>query len=91
VIAALPGVREVTVFGVDDARWGQTPHAVVVVDSDDRRVSTEQVIDACRRSLGSYKKPASVTLTTEPLPRSPVGKIQRVVARARYAAEGGSN
>ncbi len=34
--------------------------------------------------LGSYKKPTQVEFRTEPLPRSPVGKIQRKVLREPY-------
>jgi acyl-CoA synthetase (AMP-forming)/AMP-acid ligase II len=44
------------------------------------------VIGTCRQLLGSYKKPASVAFRTEPLPRSPVGKIQRKVLREPYWA-----
>jgi acyl-CoA synthetase (AMP-forming)/AMP-acid ligase II len=83
VIAQLPGVREVAVFGVPHDRWGETPRAVVVVD-DVGELNEEDVIAACRERLGSYKKPAAVEFTTEPLPRSPVGKLQRTVLRAPY-------
>ncbi|HEX4109239.1 MAG TPA: AMP-binding protein [Solirubrobacteraceae bacterium] len=80
VISELAGVREVAVFGVPAARWGETPHAVVVV-AEDCALTDEDVRAACVERLGSYKKPSSVELRTEPLPRSPVGKILRRALR----------
>jgi acyl-CoA synthetase (AMP-forming)/AMP-acid ligase II len=44
------------------------------------------VIETCKRILGSYKKPHEVVLRSDPLPRSPVGKIQRKVLREPYWA-----
>jgi acyl-CoA synthetase (AMP-forming)/AMP-acid ligase II len=83
VIAQIPGVREVVVFGVPDERWGETPLALVVTD-DDADITDADVIDVCRTRLGSYKKPAAVRFQTHPLPRSIVGKIQRKVLREPY-------
>jgi acyl-CoA synthetase (AMP-forming)/AMP-acid ligase II len=76
VIANHPGVIEVAVFGVPHEKWGETPHAVCVV-GEDAAVSEEAIIDQVAEELGSYKKPGGVTLQTEPLPKSPVGKIKR--------------
>ncbi|HEX5118081.1 MAG TPA: AMP-binding protein [Pseudonocardiaceae bacterium] len=85
VIIELPGVREVSVFGVPDERWGETPLALVVVDPE-RPVTPETVVAACVRRLGSYKKPGRVRITTEPLPRTPLGKISRKLLREPYWA-----
>jgi acyl-CoA synthetase (AMP-forming)/AMP-acid ligase II len=40
-------------------------------------VSEAQIIEMVADELGSYKKPGSVTIRTEALPKSPVGKIKR--------------
>jgi acyl-CoA synthetase (AMP-forming)/AMP-acid ligase II len=80
VIAELTGVREVAVFGIPDARWGETPHAVVVVE-EDATLTEDDVTRTCAERLGSYKKPSSVELRSEPLPRSPVGKVLRRALR----------
>jgi acyl-CoA synthetase (AMP-forming)/AMP-acid ligase II len=40
-------------------------------------ITEDQLIDLVSDDLGSYKKPGSITITTEPLPKSPVGKIKR--------------
>jgi acyl-CoA synthetase (AMP-forming)/AMP-acid ligase II len=83
VISELAGVREVAVFGIPDERWGETPCAVVVTD-EGVVLTAEAVVAACRDRLGSYKKPRVVTLRTEPLPRSPVGKVLRRELRDPY-------
>jgi len=85
VISDLPGVREVAVVGAPDARWGETPVAVVVL-GEDARVTEQQVIQTCAERLGSYKKPSRVVLQSEVLPRTPVGKIQRKAIREQFWA-----
>ena len=85
VLADHPAVIEAAVFGVPDARWGETPVAHVCV-ADPGAVTEAELIALCADRLGSYKKPSSVVLTTEPLPKSPVGKIQRKVLREPYWA-----
>ena len=83
VILDLAGVIEVAVFGVPDSRWGETPLAVCVLEAG-AEVSAEAVVEQCRTRLGSYKKPGRVEFRTEPLPKSPVGKLQRKVLREPY-------
>lgn len=76
VIAGHPDIIEVAVFGVPHERWGETPHAVCVVN-EGASITAEQITEMVADDLGSYKKPGAVTITTEPLPKSPVGKIKR--------------
>ena len=85
-IAELPGVREVVVVGVPHDKWGEAPLAGVHA-ADDSGLTDQAVIEACSRTLGSYKKPAKVVFRSEALPRSPVGKIQRKVIREPYWAD----
>ena len=85
VIGVLPGVREVVVFGAPHERWGETPVAEVIVEPG-AAISAEEIIQACRDKLGSYKQPRQVVFRTEPFPRSPVGKLQRKVIREPYWA-----
>lgn len=85
VITDHPAVIEAAVFGVPDDRWGETPIAVCMVDPA-VPVEESDLIELCARRLGSYKKPSKVVLVTDPLPRSPVGKIQRKVLREPYWA-----
>jgi acyl-CoA synthetase (AMP-forming)/AMP-acid ligase II len=82
-IGLMGPVREVAVFGVPHDKWGETPMALVVVD-ELGLLDEDTIIEECRSRLGSYKKPSQVEFRTEPLPRSPVGKIQRKVIREPY-------
>jgi acyl-CoA synthetase (AMP-forming)/AMP-acid ligase II len=83
VIGALPGVREVVVFGVPHERWGETPVAEVILE-EGAMTTEQQIIDACREDLGSYKQPGRVVFRDVAFPRSPVGKLQRKVIREAY-------
>jgi acyl-CoA synthetase (AMP-forming)/AMP-acid ligase II len=85
VIATLPGVREVVVFGAPHEHWGETPVAEVLLE-DGAVLDEATVVEACRASLGSYKRPGTVVFRSEPFPRSPVGKLQRKVIREPYWA-----
>jgi acyl-CoA synthetase (AMP-forming)/AMP-acid ligase II len=76
VLANHPAVIEVAAFGVPSQKWGESPYAVCVV-GDAEAVSEDELIELVAEELGSYKKPVGVTVTTDPLPKSPVGKIKR--------------
>jgi fatty-acyl-CoA synthase len=72
VIARIPGVREAAVVGVEDAKFGEAPIAVVVGSS---AVSEDLVSAECKGELAGYKRPRRVILREEPLPRNQNGKI----------------
>lgn len=78
-IAAVPGVADVAVVGVSHPRWGQTPVAVVVPKVD-ASLTEQDVMDCCRRSIASYKKPTRVVFVDE-LPRSASNKVLKRVLR----------
>ncbi|HEY7009626.1 MAG TPA: AMP-binding protein, partial [Jatrophihabitantaceae bacterium] len=85
VIADLPGVLEVAVFGIPHQRFGETPMAVVTI-TPSATLTAEQVIAACAERLGSYKKPTVVEFTTDALPKSVVGKLLRKQLREPHWA-----
>jgi acyl-CoA synthetase (AMP-forming)/AMP-acid ligase II len=85
VILDHPSIVEVAVFGVPDERWGESPMAICVV-AEGAEIDEGQVIDLCQERLGSYKKPSKVIFRHNPLPKSPVGKLQRKVLREPYWA-----
>lgn len=80
VLASHPAVVEVAVFGVPHATWGETPMAVCCVEAG-AEVTEDELRRLVADRLGSYMKPTHVQLTTEPLPRSPVGKVMRRALR----------
>jgi acyl-coenzyme A synthetase/AMP-(fatty) acid ligase len=57
--------------------------AVVTVDGRTPVTATELQQLVAER-LGSYRKPVDVTISTDPLPKSPVGKILRKTLREPY-------
>jgi long-chain acyl-CoA synthetase len=81
-----PGVHEVAVFGLPDARLGEIVGAAVVV-----RTGVELTADELRAELGkhlaSFKIPARIWFRTEQLPRIASGKIFKRQIKADYAAE----
>jgi len=78
-------VIEAAVFAAPHERWGETPVAVCVV-ADGAAVTSDELVALCAERLGSYKKPSEVVVRTEPLPKSPVGKVQRKALREPYWA-----
>jgi len=76
VLCDHPDVIEAAVFGVPSERWGESPYGVVMV-APGANVTGDELVQLCAERLGSYKKPTAIELTTEPLPKSPVGKLAR--------------
>ena len=87
VINKHPAVQEVCVFGVPDARWGETPKAVVVLRPG-ATAGKQEIVECCRERLAGYKRPRYVQfLTAEELPRSTTGKLQRHILAERGFTE----
>jgi long-chain acyl-CoA synthetase len=84
-LQAVPGVIAVAVVGVPDDRLGARVAAVVQTaeaDAPDADLLTEH----CRAALSRYKVPERWHLTTAPLPRNAMGKIDRPKLSALFAA-----
>ena len=74
VVALHPGVLEVGAVGVPDDRSGEVPKIVVV--KKDPELTSEALIEHCRRELTGYKVPRHVEFRDE-LPKTNVGKVLR--------------
>ncbi len=90
VLGKHPGVREVAVVGVPDAKWDERPHAEVVLRDDAVGTVTERDLQKhLRVSIddGSIHKRAILTtiVIAAALPKTSVGKIDKKVLRARLA------
>jgi acyl-CoA synthetase (AMP-forming)/AMP-acid ligase II len=83
VIADHAEILDVAVVGIPHERWGETPLAVCHV-REGHTIGVEEVVAAVVDRLGSYKKPTVVEFTTDPLPRTVTGKLQRKVLREPY-------
>jgi fatty-acyl-CoA synthase len=77
-------VHEVAVVGMSDAKWGEAPHAFVVLKPGCEAAS-EDLRAFTREHLAHFKCPHSFTFVTE-LPKTATGKIQKFVLRGRKPA-----
>ena len=84
VLMRHPAVQEVGVVGVPDERWGEVPHAFVVLTSSGS-VTGDELIAFVRERLAHFKAPHGVSFIPE-LPKTATGKIQKFVLRAGRAA-----
>ena len=73
-ISLLPGVAEVAVIGIPDAKWGEAVHAIIVPHAG-ADLTTEAVIAHCRTQIAGYKCPRSVEFRDTPLPLSGARKV----------------
>ncbi|MCD7032613.1 o-succinylbenzoate--CoA ligase [Metabacillus sp. GX 13764] len=85
VLTSHHSVKEAGVTGVPHEKWGEVPHAFIVLrDSADK----EELLRYCKKHLASYKVPAFITFA-EALPRNASSKLLRRTLKewARREAE----
>lgn len=75
VLTMHPGVLEAGAIGVPDERTGEAVKVVVV--PKDPTLTADDLLAHCRQHLTAYKLPRIVEFRSEPLPKSPIGKILR--------------
>lgn len=75
VLAAMDGVAQCAIFGVDHPRWGEAV-AAAVVRKPEASVDEQAVVDYMRGRLASYKKPTQV-LILDALPMNAGMKVQK--------------
>ena len=81
-----PAICEIAVVGVPDERWGETPHAFVVLN-DGASAGAEELIAYARDKMAHFKAPRRISFV-EQLPKTATGKIQKFVLRQGQAAIG---
>jgi fatty-acyl-CoA synthase len=79
VLLRHPAVQEAAIVGLPDEKWGETPHAFVVL-RDGAGVTEDDLIAFARQHLAHFKAPRGVTFVGE-LPKTATGKIQKFVLR----------
>ena len=84
VLLRHPGVQEVAIVGLPHERWGEAPHAFVVLKQG-ARVDENELREFARANIAHFKAPHSVTFLKE-LPKTATGKIQKYVLRGRQCA-----
>jgi acyl-CoA synthetase (AMP-forming)/AMP-acid ligase II len=84
VLLRHPSVQEVAVVGLPDPKWGEAPHAFVVLKPN-AAATPEELRAFTRERLAHFKTPHSFTFVPE-LPKTATGKIQKYVLRGRRSA-----
>ncbi len=84
VLLRHPAVEEVAIVGFADKRWGEAPHAFVVLKQG-AHAEERELREFARANLAHFKAPHSVTFIKE-LPKTATGKIQKYILRARQPA-----
>ncbi len=79
-----PAVQEVAVVGLPDERWGEAPHAFVVLKAG-QNTTEEELRTFVRDRMAHFKVPKSFVFVPE-LPKTATGKIQKYVLRGGKAA-----
>src|SRR6201997_4735973 len=83
VLLRHPAVQEVAIVGFPHEKWGEAPHAFVVLKPGANATEAE-LIAFTRDRLAHFKAPHGVTFVTE-LPKTATGKIQKYVLRGGSA------
>ena len=83
VLLRHPAVQEVAIVGLPHERWGEAPHAFVVLRAG-ARAGEEELLAFARHNLAHFKAPHGVTFVSE-LPKTATGKVQKYVLRGRPA------
>ena len=86
VLFSHPDVKEAASTGIADSYYGEKVCAFVVLKPA-ARADADSLIEHCKKNLAPYKVPALIRLVDE-LPRTTVGKIDKLALRERLAAQG---
>jgi fatty-acyl-CoA synthase len=78
-----PAVREASVVGVPDDRWGERPLATIVL-VEGQTATVEELRDYLAGRVARWQLPERWAFISE-VPKTSVGKFDKKVLRARYA------
>ncbi len=82
ILVQHPAINDVAVIGAKSDRWGETPIALIVPETDSQETESSLLAWANQR-LGKQQRLAE-TFFTEMLPRNPNGKILKRELRLQY-------
>ena len=85
VLFTHPAVKEAASSGAPDSYYGEIIHAFVVLN-EGAQTGESDLIDHCKRNLAPYKVPKQIHIVAA-LPRTTVGKIDRLALREKLSSE----
>jgi fatty-acyl-CoA synthase len=84
VLLRHPAIQEAAIVGLPHPKWGEAPHAFVVLKAG-ATATEDEICRFARERLAHFKAPQAVTFLAE-LPKTATGKIQKYVLRSGRAA-----
>ncbi|MFO1114399.1 MAG: AMP-binding protein [Beijerinckiaceae bacterium] len=86
-LLAFPGVADCAVFGLPDDMWGERVSALIVREAGQGEITAQTIEAHCRERLAGFKIPRTILFDTQPLPRTPTGKVQKFLLVERFSGE----
>ena len=83
LIWGIPAIKDCAVIGIPHEKWGEQVTAIIELKDNNKAPEESEVINLCKKQLGSVKAPKKVIIIDE-LPRSPVGKVLKKDLRAVF-------
>ncbi len=83
VLLRHPAVQEVAIVGLPHKRWGEAPHAFIVL-CEGSSATVDDIRQFARANLAHFKVPQGVSFIDE-LPKTATGKIQKFLLRGGAA------
>src|SRR5438874_8551430 len=84
VLLRHPAVQEVAIVGFPHERWGEAPHAFVVLEGGATATETG-LLNYARDHLAHFKAPQKIHFVSE-LPKTATGKVQKYLLRGKQPA-----
>ena len=80
ILLTHPAVQEAAVVGMPHEKWGESPHAFVVLRNG-KNATERELREFARARMAHFKVPTAYTILTE-LPKTATGKIQKYALRS---------
>ncbi len=84
VLLRHPSIQEVSVVGMPHPKWGEAPHAFVVLKPE-ARATERELQDFARTHMAHFKVPQWISFVVD-LPKTATGKIQKFALRKGRSA-----
>lgn len=76
-LLSLPFIKDASVVGVEDPRWGEVVGCVIVLSDKDKQLELKELRDALRSELANYKIPQKMKIYDTEIPRNAMMKVDK--------------